>query len=226
MNKKITQKSSDWLKTKQFIWCSGCSMSWLTMALAKKFDDLNFKKENTWVISGIGCVGRVSNYFACNSAHTTHGRAIPVAEGIKMVNPDKNVFVVSGDGDLLSIGLSHLIHAARRNAPLKVVCVNNSIYGMTGGQSSPTTSTGLKTKSYPGGTLYTPLPVEKILKSIDNIYYRQVKGYDLKGFEEAIEEVIHHQGFGFVEVMAICITNDPRLKKSENKLKVAKELLK
>jgi 2-oxoglutarate ferredoxin oxidoreductase subunit beta len=149
-----------------------------------------------------------------------------VAEGIKMVNPDKTVFVVSGDGDLLSIGFSHLIHAARRNAPLKVICVNNSIYGMTGGQSSPTTSTGLKTKSYPGGTPYTPLSAKNILESIDDIYYRQVKGYDLNGFEQAVEEVINYQGFGFVEVMTVCITNDPRTKKEKDKLEVAREILK
>ncbi len=202
-------------------------MSWLTMSLAKKFDQLGLKKENTWVISGIGCVGRVSNYFACNSAHTTHGRAIPVAEGIKTVNSDNDVFVVSGDGDLLSIGLSHLIHASRRGTPLKVICVNNSIYGMTGGQSSPTTSTGLKTKSYPGGTPYTPLSAKNILESIDEVYYRQVKGYDLKGFEQAVEELINHQGFGFVEVMTVCITNDPRTKEThgKNRQKIINKIL-
>ena len=104
----MNEVNKSWLTSQNFIWCPGCPMTWLTMVLAEQFNKWSLKIGDTWMVSGIGCTGRIANYFSCHSAHTTHGRAIPVAEGIKMVNPDKNVFVVSGDGDLISIGLSHL----------------------------------------------------------------------------------------------------------------------
>ena len=138
-----------WIAETDFIWCPGCPLSWGIMALSQAFTQLGLKREKTWVVSGIGCTGRMANYFSCHSAHTTHGRAVPVAEGIKLADTSKDVFVVSGDGDLLSIGLSHLIHAARRNTPIKVICFNNSVYAMTGGQTSPTTPTGAPTETHP-----------------------------------------------------------------------------
>jgi len=222
----MNEVNKSWLTSQNFIWCPGCPMTWLTMVLAEQFNKWSLKIGDTWMVSGIGCTGRIANYFSCHSAHTTHGRAIPVAEGIKMVNPDKNVFVVSGDGDLISIGLSHLIHAARRNAPLKVICVNNSIYGMTGGQSSPLTPVEMATKSYPAGTPYLPLKIKRILSSFDNVYYDQVKAFDSPNLKQCLEKLYKHQGFGFVEIKSVCVTNDPRIKKAKDKQNAIREIIK
>ncbi len=225
MKKEKNKNNNNWLTSKQFIWCPGCPMTWLTMSLASQFQQWNLDKDKTWMISGIGCTGRIANYFSCHSAHTTHGRAIPVAEGIKLNNPDNNVFVVSGDGDLMSIGLSHLIHTARRNTPLKIVCVNNSIYGMTGGQSSPATPADLKTKTYPSGTPYPPLPTEKLLSNFDHVYYKEVKAFDTPDLKTALDELYNHSGFGFVEVRSVCVTNDPRVKEAEDKQEIIRQIL-
>ncbi len=225
MNKKETQNNNNWLTSKQFIWCPGCPMTWLTMTLSKQFENWGLSKKDTWMISGIGCTGRIANYFSCNSAHTTHGRAIPVAEGVKLNNPQNNVFVVSGDGDLLSIGFSHLIHTARRNTPLKIICVNNSLYGMTGGQSGPTTPADLATKTYPSGTPYPPLPTGAFLENFDHVYYRQVKSFDSSSLKEALNEWREHKGFSFIEIKGFCITNDPRLKKARNPNKEIRKIL-
>lgn len=219
-------KTNNWLTSQEFIWCAGCPMTWLTMFLAKQFQQWNLDKKETWLVSGIGCTGRIANYFACNTAHTTHGRAIPVAEGIKLAKPGNDVFVVSGDGDLLSIGLSHLIHTARRNTCLKVVCVNNSLYAMTGGQSSPVTPSEVKTKTYPLGSSYPPLPTEKILGEFDHVFYRRVIAFDADGLTKALDELYNHQGFGFLEIASVCVTNDPRIKKAENKQEVINKILK
>jgi 2-oxoglutarate/2-oxoacid ferredoxin oxidoreductase subunit beta len=224
-DKPASLSQGGWLNSTEFIWCPGCPMNWLTMTLADQFEDWGLNKKDTWMISGIGCTGRIANYFSCNSVHTTHGRAIPVAEGVKLNNPQNNVFVVSGDGDLLSIGLSHLIHAARRNARLKIICVNNSLYGMTGGQTAPTSPADLATKTYPSGTPYRPLPIVKLLESFDHVYYRQVKAFDSPSLKEALSEWREHNGFSFIEIKAFCITNDPRIKEAEEKQKVINGIL-
>lgn len=212
----MNEVNKSWLNSQQFIWCPGCPMIWLTVSIAQHFEKWDFKKENTWLVSGIGCAGRIAGYFDCNTAHTTHGRSIPVSEGIKLSSPDKEVFVVSGDGDLLSIGLSHLIHAARRNIGLKVICVNNQLYAMTGGQASPTTPTDLTTKNYPSGRQYPALPTRELLTSFDHVYYRQVDAYQVKEFKQAMDELYRHQGFGFIELRAVCLTNDPRIREADD----------
>ncbi len=225
MKQSNNQTIDSWLTSQEFIWCPGCPMIWLTMILSNQFQQWNLDKNKTWMVSGIGCTGRIANYFGCHSVHTTHGRAVPVAEGIKTVNSDNQVFVVSGDGDLLSIGLSHLIHAARRNSPLKVICVNNSIYAMTGGQSSPATPADLKTKTYPSGTPYSALPTAKLLKSFENVYYQQVNAFDSEQFKKALNELHNHSGFGFLEVISVCVTNDPRVRKADEKQKIIRQIL-
>jgi 2-oxoglutarate ferredoxin oxidoreductase subunit beta len=221
----MNKANETWLTSQEFIWCAGCPMTWLTMSLAKQFQQWNLDKNDTWLVSGIGCTGRIASYFACNTAHTTHGRAVPVAEGIKLAQPNSNVFIVSGDGDLLSIGLSHLIHAARRNISLKIICVNNSLYAMTGGQSSPTTQPNVKTKTYPLGSPYPILPTSKLLKDFEHVYYRRLTVFDVDGLAEALDSLYHHQGFGFVEIVSVCLTNDPRLKRVKNKQEIINKIL-
>lgn len=206
-----------WLNnSEEFIWCPGCPLSWGLMTTIAAFEELKLKPENTWVVSGIGCTGRMANYFACLTAHTTHGRGVPVAEGIKLADPGKDVFLISGDGDLLSIGLSHLIHAARRNTPIKVICFNNSVYAMTGGQTSPTTPVGAPTETHPGGSPYLPIEPENLFQSFPKIFFRRTMVYHRDHFVETIKGAYAHPGFAFVEVISFCRINDPRFKQAKN----------
>ena len=121
------------------IWCPGCGIGTTVNCFTRALLDSKMDLKNLAIVSGIGCTGRVAGYVNLDSFHTTHGRAIPFATGLKLANPKLNVVVYSGDGDLSAIGGNHLIHAARRNVDIKVICVNNLIYAMTGGQTAPTT---------------------------------------------------------------------------------------
>ncbi len=199
------------MTTTDFIWCPGCPANWLAVALANLFEEIGLQKEKTWLVSGIGCTGRIADYFTCSTAHTTHGRAIPVAEGIKTADPAKDVFVVSGDGDLLSMGLNHLIHSARRNVNLKVICVNNALYAMTGGQTGPTTEKESPTKTHPEGSPYQPLDPEQIFKALPGAYFAQLKVYD-QNFQEKFKQAYNHDGFAFINLISFCKTNDPRFR--------------
>ena len=137
-----------------FVFCSGCTIGSTMGCLARALDTIGAQNHKVVIVSGIGCTGRASGYFDVGSFHTTHGRPIPFATGTKMAKPDLDVIVFSGDGDLIAIGGNHLIHAARRNIGITIVCVNNFIYGMTGGQMAPTTPTGqVQTQSTPYGNL-------------------------------------------------------------------------
>ena len=129
------------------IWCPGCGIGTIMMQLAMVLDEMAMDESNTIVVTGIGCTGRMGGYMKYESVYTLHGRTMPVAEAIKTVRPEMHVIVVAGDGDTASIGGNHLIHAIRRNARLTVLCNNNEIYGLTGGQTGPTTPTGTKTLS-------------------------------------------------------------------------------
>ena len=138
------------------IWCPGCGIGTSVNSFARALTEANLDLKNVAIVSGIGCTGRVAGYMNLDSFHTTHGRAIPFATGLKLANPKLNVVVYSGDGDLFAIGGNHLIHAARRNVDIKVVCVNNLIYAMTGGQTAPTTPGAvIASRTNPYGT-YDP----------------------------------------------------------------------
>ncbi len=134
------------------IWCPGCGIGTSVNSFAHALIDAKIDTRNVAIVSGIGCTGRVAGYVKQDSFHTTHGRAIPFATGLKLANPKLNVVVYSGDGDLFAIGGNHLIHAARRNVDLKVICINNLIYAMTGGQTAPTTPGDVITSTNPYGT--------------------------------------------------------------------------
>src|SRR3970040_1343520 len=139
----------DMVKTERLphVWCPGCGLGLILKQVAQVLKELNMDYTNTTVVSGVGCTGRMSGYLDLDGVYTLHGRTVPVAEAIKTVNPDLNVVVISGDGDLGSIGGNHLLHAIRRNPNITVVCNNNEVYGLTGGQAGPTTPKGTSTVS-------------------------------------------------------------------------------
>jgi 2-oxoglutarate/2-oxoacid ferredoxin oxidoreductase subunit beta len=202
----------DKLKTDLFptIWCPGCGIGLIMQQLASVMDDLGLDKTNTVLVTGIGCTGRMGAYMNFESVYTLHGRTLPVAEAVKMVRPELNVIVVSGDGDTASIGGNHLLHSIRRNANVTVICNNNEIYGLTGGQAGPTTPKGTSTISSPAGTAYTPINLQAIVASNPNAFYAKTTVYHQGPMKKAIREAIEFPGFAFVDVASQCIENNGR----------------
>ena len=190
-------------------WCPGCGNGSILRAVCSAFSDLQFKKDNVVVVSGIGCAGRSAGFFDLDSIHAAHGRSVPVAEGIKMVNDALNVVVLSGDGDLLGIGGNHLIHASRRNTNITVVCFSNEIYGLTGGQAAPTTPTGTKTLTSPDGYNEITMDIQPLLKS-HNCFYAKSTVYHYKHLEQCLTAALKYDGFSFVDIKVQCITNNGR----------------
>jgi 2-oxoglutarate ferredoxin oxidoreductase subunit beta len=170
------------------------------------FDAMGFNHENTTVVSGIGCTGRIAGYFALDSMHGLHGRAIPVAEGMRVANKNLNVVVVSGDGDLLGIGGNHLLHALRRNTNISVFCSVNEIYGMTGGQKSPTTRLDARTVSTPHGSKDIPINIQAIVKAHGNFYARTTS-YHLNHMKKSLIAALKYEGLSFVEIRVPCPIN-------------------
>ncbi|MBM4045383.1 MAG: 2-oxoacid:ferredoxin oxidoreductase subunit beta [Planctomycetes bacterium] len=190
-------------------WCPGCGNGQVLKTVCQAFLELNLPKGQTTVVSGIGCSGRSAGFFDLDTVHTAHGRALPVAEGIKLANEKLNVIVLSGDGDLLGIGGNHLLHAARRNTALKVICLNNEIYGMTGGQKAPTTRLGVKTITSPEGNQERPVDAQALVKGHGGFYARSTT-YHHGHLKKALLAALQHTGFAFVEVKTQCITNNGR----------------
>ena len=152
------------------IWCPGCGLGSIMSCLANAIADSGVPPHKHVIVSGIGCTGRVAGYMKLDSFHTTHGRALPFAIGLKLSNPELSVTVVSGDGDLFSIGGNHFLHAARRNVDINVVCVNNFNYGMTGGQFGPTTPTGARTTTTPSGNTEPAFNLPYLAASLGAVY--------------------------------------------------------
>jgi len=188
------------------IWCPGCGIGTVVncfvRALLKTRADLN----KVSVVSGIGCTGRIAGYFRVDSFHTTHGRSLPFATGLKMANPELNVWDFSGDGDLIAIGGNHFIHAARRNADLKVVCVNNFTYGMTGGQVTPTAPLHSLATTAPYGAFEKPFNLPFLADSSGAVYVARWTTYHVRQLTRSMEEIMTKPGFCFIEVIAPCPT--------------------
>ena len=151
------------------IWCPGCGIGTTVNCFARALLQAHLDLHKVVVVSGIGCTGRVAGYLNLDSFHTTHGRAIPFATGLKLADPNLTVVVYSGDGDLISIGGNHFIHAARRNVDLKVICINSFIYGMTGGQVGPTTPSTALTSTTPYGCIEQPFNLPYLAESCGEI---------------------------------------------------------
>ena len=192
------------------IWCPGCGIGTIMMMLAMTLDEMGLDERNTVIVTGIGCTGRMGGYLKHEAVYTLHGRTLPVAEAIKAVKPEMHVIVVAGDGDTASIGGNHLIHSIRRNAPVTVLCNNNEIYGLTGGQTGPTTPTGTKTLSSPGGNPNTPINLQGLVRSSPHALYAKSTVYHQLHLRNAIREAIEWPGFSFVDITSQCIENNGR----------------
>jgi 2-oxoglutarate/2-oxoacid ferredoxin oxidoreductase subunit beta len=186
------------------IWCPGCGNGIAMKSLIRAIDSVGFKKEETVIVSGIGCSGRISGYLDFNTLHTTHGRPLTFATGIKLANPALNVIVVSGDGDCAAIGGNHFIHACRRNIDMTYIIFNNYIYGMTGGQHSPTTPYGSYSTTTPYRNLDPQFDLSKLAIGAGATFVARETTYNIFSLDKIIIEAFKHKGFSVVVVMVGC----------------------
>lgn len=186
------------------IWCPGCGLGSIMACFVNTVRDTGLPLDRFVVVSGIGCSGRVAGYVQLDSFHTTHGRAIPFATGLKLANPDLNVTVFSGDGDLFAIGGNHFLHAAHRNVDMLVVCVNNFNYGMTGGQAGPTTPRGSFTSTTPSGATDQPLNLQHLAVALGAVYSARWTSLHLRQLSTTFQRALRLRGFRFVEVLSPC----------------------
>jgi len=201
--------------TKKFpnVWCAGCGIGIVMGALIRAVDRIGLDKDDVALISGIGCTGRMPVYMDFNTMHTTHGRALAFATGLKIARPSLKVIVIMGDGDALAIGGNHFIHAARRNIGLTAIVVNNAIYGMTGGQYSPTTPIGAKAATAPYGNIEPPMPICELAKAAGASFVARSTVYHAIELDRFIEQAIRKNGFSLVEAVSYCPTTFGRLNK-------------
>ncbi len=188
------------------IWCPTCGLGTVVTAFASALEKLELPLDDVVVVSGIGCTGRVAGYVKTDSFHTTHGRAIPFATGLHLVNPKLKTIVISGDGDLFSIGGNHFIHAARRNVDITVICVNNFIYAMTGGQVAPTTPLKANASTMPYGNFERPFNIPYLADSSGAVYVARWTSLHVRRLTNSIAEAIAKPGFSVVEVISPCST--------------------
>lgn len=204
------------------IWCPGCGNGIVTGAMVKAIDKLALEKDDVAVVSGIGCSSRASGYLDFNTVHSAHGRALPVATGIKLAEPRLKVLVVTGDGDATAIGGNHFIHAARRNIDLTVVLYNNNIYGMTGGQYSPLTPTDSKATTAPYGTVDRAFDVAELAKGAGATFIARATTFHTQLLADLIAQGIQHEGFSVIEAITACPISYGR----QNKMGAAPNMMK
>ena len=188
------------------IWCPTCGIGTAVTAFVAAMEQLEMDLDKVCVVSGIGCTGRVAGYIKLDSFHTTHGRAVPFATGLALGNPDLNVVVFSGDGDLIAIGGNHFIHAARRNVNLKVFCVNNFNYAMTGGQVGPTTPLTAAGTTAPYGAFEHPFNLPYLAESCGATYVARWTALHIRRLTNSMAEALQKPGFSFIEIIAPCST--------------------
>jgi 2-oxoglutarate ferredoxin oxidoreductase subunit beta len=210
-------------KNKRFptIWCSGCGIGIVMGALIRAIDHLDLDNDKVALVAGIGCTARMPVYMDFNTLHTTHGRALAFATGLKIARPDMKVIAIMGDGDALAIGGNHFIHAARRNLGITALVVNNSIYGMTGGQYSPTTPLGGRATTAPYGNVEPPFPICDLAIAAGASYVARSTIYHALELDKFLAEAIDKEGFGVIEAVSYCHTTFGRL----NKLGTAADMM-
>jgi 2-oxoglutarate ferredoxin oxidoreductase subunit beta len=200
---------SDFVTDQEVRWCPGCGDYAILSAMQRTFPELGIPRENIVFISGIGCSGRFPYYMNTYGFHTIHGRAPAVASGLKLVRPDLSVWVITGDGDGLSIGGNHLLHMLRRNFDIKVILFNNQIYGLTKGQYSPTSEVGKITTTTPGGSIDSPINPIAFALMAGATFVARVLDIDAKNLSTLIKKAASHKGSAFIEIYQNCnIFND------------------
>ncbi|ABR31606.1 2-oxoacid:ferredoxin oxidoreductase subunit beta [Thermosipho melanesiensis] len=188
------------------VWCPGCGNGIIMKSFIQAVHELNLEKDRVAVVSGIGCSSRVTGYLDFNTLHTLHGRAIAFATGVKLAKPDFKVIVMGGDGDITAIGGNHFIHACRRNIDLTVIIFNNMIYGMTGGQHSPTTPQKKIASTMPYGNIENSFDIVNLALSTGATYVARSTVYHYPMTVKFIKEAINHKGMSVVEVLTNCHT--------------------
>lgn len=188
------------------IWCAGCGNGIILGSIIRAVHELGLSKDQIAMVSGIGCSGRTSTYVDFNTLHTTHGRALAFATGLKLARPELTTLVVMGDGDGLSIGGNHFIHAARRNIDLTAFIYNNSIYGMTGGQVSPTTPLGMIASTAPRGNIENSFDICKLAEAAGASFVARGTTYDTEMLDELVMRAIQKKGFSMLEIITPCPT--------------------
>jgi len=213
-----------WLRMERIphIWCSTCGIGTAVTCFIEAIKKTNIPRNDICVVSGIGCSGRIAGYIRQGSFHTTHGRAIPFAVGLKLANPKLKVVVISGDGDLASIGGNHLIHTARRNLDITVLCINNFIYAMTGGQLAPTTPPTAIATTSPYGNYERPFNLPALAAACGAVYVARWTALHVRRLTTSISEALQKKGFSFVEIICPCTTLYAR----KNKLGSGLDLMK
>ncbi|WLR52410.1 2-oxoacid:ferredoxin oxidoreductase subunit beta [Bacillus tianshenii] len=187
-------------------WCPGCGDFSVQAAMQRAAANVGLEPHNLAVISGIGCSGRISGYINSYGFHGVHGRALPIAQGVKMANKDLTVVAAGGDGDGFAIGMGHTVHAIRRNINITYIIMDNQIYGLTKGQTSPRSSAGFKTKSTPQGSIESSLSAMETALTAGATFVAQSFSSDLKELTSLIEQGIQHEGFSLINVFSPCVT--------------------
>jgi len=189
------------------LWCWGCGDGVILKAVIRAIDKMGWNQDDVCVVSGIGCSGRFSSYLDFNTVHTTHGRTVAYATGIKLANPDKHVICVAGDGDALAIGGNHTIHGCRRNIDIHMIVINNFIYGLTNSQTSPTTPRGMWTVSQKAGNIDPTFDACELAQASGASFVARESVIDPKKLERSLVKGFSHKGFSFMEVLSNCHIN-------------------
>jgi len=203
------------------VWCPGCGIGIMLGALIRAIDRIGYEKDGIVLVSGIGCSGRLPVYVDFNTLHTTHGRALTFATGVKLAKPSLKVIAIMGDGDAVAIGGNHFIHAARRNIDITAIIVNNNIYGMTGGQYSPTTPYGMKSATTVYNNIEQAFKISELAVTAGAAFVGRGTVYHAKLLDSLMEKAFLKKGFSVVEVIAHCHTQYGR----QNRLGSAVEMM-
>jgi 2-oxoglutarate ferredoxin oxidoreductase subunit beta len=203
------------------VWCPGCGVGIMLGALIRAIDRIGYEKDDVVLVSGIGCSGRLPVYVDFNTLHTTHGRALAFATGVKLANPNLKVIAIMGDGDAVAIGGNHFIHSARRNIDVTAIIVNNSIYGMTGGQYSPTTPYGMRSATTVYSNIEQDFRISELAVTAGAVFVGRGTVYHAKLLDSLMEKAFLKPGFSVVEVITHCHTQYGR----QNRLGSAVEMM-
>lgn len=221
---EITRLIHEYLRhDKKFphVWCPGCGIGIMLGSLIRAIDKTGYSKDDIVLVSGIGCTGRLPVYVDFNTLHTTHGRALTFATGIKLAKPRLKVIVIMGDGDAVAIGGNHFIHAARRNIDLTAIIVNNSVYGMTGGQYSPTTPYGMRSTTTTYSNVEHAFNISELAVTAGSVFVGRGTVFHAKLLDSLMEKAFAKVGFSVVEIISHCHTQFGRL----NRMGTAVEMM-